>query len=165
MLRFFTNTLDRILSLLCGVTFAQIPQFIQHYMQQLSGRVDELRMQVESMRTAAGLSGKSLEQFVQKFLNSSDPDFVHQGQVMSDIYHRYESLSMAYTQLEGTQGVAQPFVFFYHIDTSLVKSTFAHFSLGLPFTIEAGVYALAGIVCCHLAFMGFRRLVGLRYVA
>jgi hypothetical protein len=166
MIKFFTNTLDRVLSLIFGVVFAQIPQFIQHYIQQLSGRVEELRMQVESMRYAASLSGKSLEQFIHKFQKNADPDFIHQGDVMSQVLGRYEQLSTAYTHMETAAGIEQPFTFFYYVDWSLAKSTMAHFSLGLPLTLEAGVYALCGIVCCHAIFVLIRKtgskLLGLK---
>jgi hypothetical protein len=159
MIRFFSNTLDRVASLLCGVAFAQTPQFIQHYMQQLSGRVDELHRQVASMRYAASLTGKSLEQFIEKFQKSSDADFTHQGEVMAQIYNRYETLSSAFTHLQASQGVERPFTFFYYADIGLIKSTLANFSPGLPLTLEAGIYALIGVVCCHLTFSLIGRLI------
>lgn len=159
MIRFFANTIERILCLISGLVCAQIPQFIQHYMQQLSGRVDELRIQVDSMRNAAAMSGKTLEQFIQKFVKSTDPDFLHQGEVMSQAYNRYESLSAAYAKLQASHGLEQPFVFFYNIDGNLVKSTLANFSPGLPLTLDAGLYALAGIVVCYLIFAGLGRVM------
>lgn len=166
MFNFFANTLDRVLSLVFGIVFAQIPQFIQHYMQQLFGRVEELRMQVESMRYAASLSGKSLEQFIKKFQSNSDPDFIHQGDVMSQILGRHDQLSTAYSHMQTAKGIEQPFTFFYYFDWSLAKSTMANFSLGVPLTLEAGVYALCGIVCCHVIFVVARkagsRLLGLK---
>jgi hypothetical protein len=58
---------------------SQIPEFIQQYTQRLAGHVNELYRLLNQMRQVASYSNKTLDQYIQKFITSSDPDFARQG--------------------------------------------------------------------------------------
>lgn len=156
--------LDRICAALGALIFIQIPLFMQQYMQQLLGREAELKLQIESMRQSAVLSGKTLEQYIQKFVASSDPDFMRQGELMHSMMDRWHSYSEALSAYQGSSVVGRPFAFLMHLNGDVFKSTLDHYTFGLPLTIEAGVYALLGVVMGYLAFSLvrnlYRRLIG-----
>ena len=153
MFRWLGGLLDRV----CAVVFAQAPLFMQQYTQQLIGRTAELRMQVDAMRQAAGVSGKTLEQLIQKFIDSGDADFVRQGEVMLGMVQRWYNLSQALTEMEGSSVWTRLFTFSLHLNIDVFKSTLDHFTFGIPISAEGGIYALAGIVIGYLVFAIIRR--------
>lgn len=67
MIKWISSLIDRIFAAVGGVLFSQAPLFMKQYAQQLSGHAAELRFQVDAMKQAASNSGKTLEQFIQKF--------------------------------------------------------------------------------------------------
>ncbi len=70
---------DRICSVLGALIFVQVPVFITQYIQRLGGHVDELARVVNQYRASAADTGKTLEEYVRRFLSSSEADFVSAG--------------------------------------------------------------------------------------
>lgn len=137
--------LDRIFAAGGAITLSQAPLFMQQYTHQLSGHISELRLQISVLRDAAVHSGKTLEQYIQKFSASSDPDFAKQGQILNGMLERYTSLSEAYNALSNTTVFAKPFVFLSHLNLAMVDSTFHNFQPGIAFTVEGLIYAIVGL--------------------
>lgn len=152
MMKWLSGLLDRAFAVIGAIVFAQAPLFMQEYTQQLIGRTAELRLQVNAMRQAASLSGKTLEQLTQKFMENSDPDVVLQGKVMLSIVERWQQLSEALTAMQGSSIWGRPFAFIYHLNTDVFSSTFHQFKLGLPLNLEGGLYALAGLTTGYLFY-------------
>ena len=151
-MHFLGGLIDRAFAVAGALLFVQFPIFVQQYMQQLVGRVDELKLQVESLRKAAALSRKTLEQYIQKFLENGDSDFVMQGQFMESIVERCGRLSDALHSLQNCTLIEKPFFFFASYSHEIAVSTFNTFKSGLLFTIEGGVYALAGTLAGYAVY-------------
>lgn len=145
MFRWVGGLIDRLFAVASALIFSQIPIFMQHYQQHLSGHVTELQMQVQSMRNAAALTGKSLQQYVIKFLSSEDVDFKNQGNLMNEMIHRYNSLSEGHQALQEASIYSKPIVFLKYFDKNIAQSTWNSFEIGLSFNIEGIIYALIGI--------------------
>src|ERR1700679_1329642 len=96
------SLLDRLCVVIGAFIGSQIPQFMQQYTQRLAGHVDALQRLLNQLRQMASLSNKTLEQYIQKFKDTSDSDFVHQGEFMQGILSRWEDLHQALDRL--TQG-------------------------------------------------------------
>jgi hypothetical protein len=152
MLKWTVAFVDRLCVVFGAFVCIQIPLFIEQYKQQLVGRQAELSLQVDSMRQAAKLSGKTLEQYIQKFTTHVDLDFINQGDLMQGIVNRWHQLSDALYALQHTSTVMKPFVFVSHFNSDIAKSTFQHYSIGLPLTIEGAAYALVGVVFGYVVF-------------
>jgi hypothetical protein len=153
MFRWISTLLDRIFAVLGALLFAQLPLFMVQYRHVLSGHVNELRTQVEFMRVAAKHSGKTLEQFINKFVSSPDSDFALQGQNMQLMVDRWHQLADSGKALDHASMIERPFVFFYHVNYDLIKETAHGFVFGIPFTIEGAFYALLGIIAgCSVGF-------------
>lgn len=144
---------DRILCVLGALLFLQIPQFMYQYQQQLIGHVAELSWQVESMQQTAAGSGKTLEQYIQKFEKHEDSDFSKQGKVMDTVASRWKRFTTALKALEESSIITRPWIFLYHIDFSILGSTLHSFKIGLSLTLESVIYALIGIIFGHLVFV------------
>lgn len=158
MFKWLAGLLDRAFAVLGAVIFAQAPLFMQEYTQQLIGRTAELQLQVNAMRQAASLSGKTLEQLMQKFMSNSDPDVVLQGEVMQALVGRWHHLSEALSAMQESSLWSRPFAFLFHFNTDVFSSTFHQFRLGLPLTLEGGIYALFGMGCGYFIFICLKSL-------
>lgn len=158
MLKWFGGLMDRIFAVVGAIILAQAPLFMQQYTQQLVSRESELRLQVGAMRHAASLSGKTLEQLAQKFIENSDADVARQGEIMLAMLSRWHNLSDALAAMQESSIWSRPLAFLYHLNTDAFSSTLHHFTIGLPLNMEGGVYALLGLAMGCLVFTFFKGL-------
>lgn len=159
MLQWIGGLIDRLCAAIGAILAAQAPLFMQQYSQQLVGRQAELQLQIDAMRRNAALSGKSLEQLAQKFMASADIDVMRQGEVLSLTMERWHQFSQALMALQESSIWTKPFVFFYHIQVDVFSSTLQRFHMGLPLTIEGGVYALIGVGFGYAFFAFLKKIV------
>lgn len=154
MLKWIVKFLDRISAVIGALLFMQFPLFVAQYIQQLNGRESELHRQVGNMTQAASLSGKSLDQYIYKFLQSTDSDFVLQGGIMQAMVTRWQDTLDALLSLRNSSVFFRPWNFLIHLDGEVFHSTFQNYTFGMPFNVEGGIYAFLGIVAGYLLFSG-----------
>lgn len=163
MLKWIGGFIDRIFAVAGALALSQFPLFMQQYQQHLSGRVAELQMQVQAMRNAAALTGKSLQQYVMKFLQNGDADFKNQGAIMNSMVERYNHLTEGYNALHDSSIFSKPVMFIRYFDWDIAQSTWQSFEIGFSFSLEVFIYAALGIVVGLFAYwiMGriFRAMV------
>jgi hypothetical protein len=159
MLKWIGGLMDRAFAVLGAILFAQAPLFMQQYTQQLIGREAELKLQVDAMRNAAAISGKTLEAFIRKFAESGDIDFSSQGEAMQAMVGRWHQLSDALAAMQNSTMWGRPFAFIYHLNGDAFGSTLTNFHAGLPINLEGGAYALVGIVFGYFVFATLRKIV------
>lgn len=140
------NLIDRLCVVAGAFIGSQIPLFMQQYTQRLAGHVEELNRLLNQMRQVAFHSNKTLEQYIQKFISSSDPDFVHQGEFMQGILLRWEEFNHAFYQLSKSSLWDRPYVFLKEIQYDIAASTLASFQPGISLNLEGFCYAGIGIV-------------------
>ncbi len=145
MINWLSNLLDRVFAVGGALICFQAPVFMQQYGHQLSGRVEELKLQINGMMNVAIQGQKTLPQFIQRFIESGDPDFMRQGQLMQWTSERYEKLSEAYQALTHASVISKPFVFLRDFNWTIAQSTFNEYQPGISFTFEGMVYGLLGI--------------------
>lgn len=145
MASFFIGMLDRVFAVGGALLLAQTPMFMQQYSMQLIGRVAELKLQVDGMIKAATFSSRSLQEYIQRFIDSGDPDFSRQGELMMGMVDRYEQLFHASQSLTTASVVSKPFVFVRDMNWEMMQTTLSDFQPGIPFTLEGLVYGLIGI--------------------
>jgi hypothetical protein len=150
--RWISSILDRIFALLGALLFSQFPFFIQQYTQQLAGHVAELQWQIGALAQLASQSGKSLEQYIQKFSNSIDPDFSLQGHFMQGLVQRFDRLSEGLQALQQATVWERPFIFIQYFHQSIASATYENFKPGLAFTVESAAYLLCGLLVGYLLY-------------
>jgi hypothetical protein len=143
--RCIQKVLERIVISLCVVLCLQLPFFIVQYTHQLRGHIDELKWQVEQMEKSAVLSGKTLDEYIAKFMNNSDHDFASQGAMMRAVMHRFEKLSQTWIRLKHSSSFTRPFVFFRYVEWDVFSATCKEFKTGISFTLESMFFGLIGI--------------------
>jgi len=151
--------IDRIFAVIGALLFSQLPLYMLYYTQQLQGHVAELKLQVDAMGHAAAQTGKSLHQYVLKFLSSTDADFNSQGHFMQGMIDRFDSLSTGLQALHNASVWERPYVFFKYFNIEIAKSTWSHYKVGVPLSFEGAIYALFGILAGLALFFLLKRLL------
>lgn len=141
-----------------ALLFSQIPLFIAHYVQRLGGHVDELARVVGKYRSAALENGKGLEEYIAKFVNSSDIDFVSAGKNMKLNIDRLADLKGALEQLTSSGPFKKLLYFIRDIDLEIARAAAKNFSFGISFTMEGLIYAVCGLVAGSLVYIGIKKL-------
>lgn len=143
---FINNLLDRLFVVAGAFLGSQIPQFIQQYTQRLAGNVDALQKLLTQLRNIALFSSKSLEQYIQKFRDSSDPDFISQADFMQGILMRWQDLHQTLDHLTQSSIWLRPYYFLKDLQPDVAHSTLESFQPGLSLTIEGLCYAGVGMI-------------------
>jgi hypothetical protein len=153
-----TKIIDRVFVVIGALIFLQMPLFMQQYQLQLVGHVDELQWQIDSIREVAFESGKTLEQFIQKFTSSDDRDFSRQGEIMSQMVARWEKMSAALKALSQASVISRPMTFMFYFQYDVGRSAIKSFTFGIPFNFEGLCYAVLGMIAGYFAFRALSRL-------
>jgi hypothetical protein len=146
MIRFIFGMIDRMIAVSGAVLFSQAPMFIHQYMQSLSGHVDELKIQIDSLKAVSITSGKTLSEYIGRFIENGDPDFAAQGKWMSSLLERYSNMSESLTALQDSSLWARPLLFIRHCYLDIAEQTYREFTPGLPFSMEGLAYGAAGLI-------------------
>ncbi|MBA3602311.1 MAG: DUF2937 family protein [Parachlamydiaceae bacterium] len=145
MTYWLVSLLDRVFAVCGALICVQAPMYIQQYGHQLSGRVAELKLQVKGMLNAAAEGSKTLPQYINRFLESGDSDFMRQGKLMLSSAERYDELSGALSSLNQSSVVSRPFIFLRDLNWDIATTTFSDFQPGISFTVEGIAYGLVGV--------------------
>jgi hypothetical protein len=156
MFKWIGKTTDRIGAILGAFSFSQIPMYIQSYFLQLYGHLAELQYQIEQMRIAAMQNGKTLEQFIQKFVTSSDPDYKAEGELMNSMVERSDTFAQNLYALQKANLWEQPVIFFKTADWSIAQATLDTYEVGLPLNVDGGLFAFIGLVLGYIVVYTFR---------
>lgn len=140
----FDHLLDRLLCIAGAISFSQLPEFIQQYLQRLGGHLDEARRQLDQFRGAAKQAGMPLEQFATATSGNADPGLSHLGAVMQESISRVDSLAAADAAVRRATLLGKPFVFIEHLDPTIARATWNVFQPAVPTTMEGLVYAASG---------------------
>lgn len=133
--------------------FFQFPLFIQQYKLQLIGHVQELQWQVASMQERALKTEKTLDQYIQKFIDHPDTDFSEQGESMKLVFNRWNTLSNALFQITHASIFTRPMHFLRTLQWDIFASTADTFEPGFFLNLESLLYALMGMIVGHSLFL------------
>ena len=138
--------IDRTLCVLGAILFSQAPEFMQQYLQRLGGHLDEARRQLAHFQDVATQAGFTLERLISQTSANSDASVAQLGGVISATALRVDHLAAVQDALQHASLLARPFVFLRHLDTGIVRATWAIYQPAVPTTAEGLTYALAGMV-------------------
>src|ERR1700733_12009155 len=96
MIPFLSKIVDRLFAVGGAFVFCQIPELIRQYMALLSGHLSESKSQIALIGQNAAASGKTIPEFIQKFMQQSDADFVREGKMLQSLVARHDELSTGY---------------------------------------------------------------------
>lgn len=159
LIRLFLSMLDRLFVIVGALLGVQIPLFMQQYTQRLSGHVAELNQMVNNLRVLAFQSNKTLDEYIAKFLASSDQDFSRQGEFMQGVVSRWQQLSDTLGSMQASSICTRPFVFLRDLQYDIAKPVFYSFEPGLNLTLEGFSYAVLGAVMGFCLYQAFCKLL------
>jgi hypothetical protein len=152
----FGELFDRIVCIAFAILFAQLPVYINQYIDVLSGALTEARILYSDVEQQAGQMGMSVDDFIRHHLDNADEVFIKSGEVYSRAVTRYQAYDEAFTALTSASVWTRPFVFLSKQDPELRKAVV--FDAGLPLNLEGAIYALAGLLVALLILGIVRRL-------
>ncbi|HZF47304.1 MAG TPA: DUF2937 family protein [Polyangiaceae bacterium] len=157
MLRFSEGLIDRLLCVLGAVSFTQVPEFIQQYLQRLGGHLDEARRQVEGFTKVAALSQLTARELIERTAQNPDEAVARLSSVMREAIERVEHLTAAEAAIRDASAWTRPFVFLAHMDPAIAGATWDVYRPAVPTTLEGVVYAGFGILVLWGLYYGLLR--------
>ena len=156
---------DRMLELLAVVGGAgaasQFSGFVQHYVQNLAGRVAESRVDVDAIVSRAQDADMPVYAYLHAFHSASNPVFQREGQALQAKIERAGDLTQAYDRLQAAGVLELPVVFLDHLDMAVAADTWRHFHPNFPIDVASLIYAAMGAVLALLAYWLVRGGLGL----
>lgn len=159
MFKVLDGLIDRIFAALGALVFAQVPSFFNAYNQRLGGHLSELQLQIASMQKAAQISGKGLQEYIQKFVAYNDVDVASQGGIMNGMLERFSQLTDAHQSLIHASPFTRPFFFVRHLQFDIAQKTLDDFQISLSFTLESGIYALIGMGAGYFLYTALKKMI------
>lgn len=125
---------------------AQLPEFIQQYLQRLGGHLDEARLAARTLAEGPALRGL---------------DEVSRATALAAAEARIATLLEARDAIAGAVPFAKPFALAFHADPDIAAGAWAAFKPAVPLDPVGLTYALAGLVLGWLAYEIVTGLLGL----
>ena len=144
-LRKCDSLLGTILAAVAGVCFAQLPAFLQQYLQRLGGHVDEARLSLSQITAGAQVS--TLDAPTLQALTVS-------------LEQRASALAAGEQAINGASASLRPLVFLREFDMDIAAATLRAFEPAVPLSITGLVYALVGIVAGWLFYELIKAPIG-----
>ena len=138
--------LGTIMATVAGLCLAQLPAFIQQYLQRLGGHVDEAQLNLSQI--LAGEQARTLDAPTLDVLTVS-------------LEARVNALAAGEQAISGASASVRPFIFFREFDIDIAAATLRVFEPALPLSIAGLVYALVGIVAGWIIYELLKVPVGL----
>jgi hypothetical protein len=152
----------KISALLGMLFFSQIPLFVDQYAIRLEGHVSECNRLVETYRQAAKDGNKNLNDYIEKFVTSSDSDFEREGSLIKAVVTRAEFLQNASLSLRETTPVLRPFAFVRYADEKVAQDAWKSFALGFSFTVEGIAWCAFGAIFGIISCASLRNFFGIK---
>jgi len=143
----------------CGGAFtSQFPEFYQQYFQRLSGQLDQARLRVAEIRIDAAEYGLSIEDYIQRFLDS--PDHALEGERMAQSFVLADKMEAAVDALANAPGWQRPMTLAEQFHAPTASATYKDFVPAVPLSPEGlgygGLGAGLALLLSLLLRWGFR---------
>lgn len=156
-LRILNYLLERIIAAAGALTGAQVPEFINQYIQRLGGHVTELGRIISQYRDGAAGSGRDLQTYIQLFQKSSVPEFAKTGSQMGSNLERYTELKAALEELGNASGIDRLFAFLKNLNMDIISGTIKDFQPGFPLSLEGFLYGITCMFISALCYTGIKK--------
>ena len=161
MMSFLRGLLDRLFLVGAVVAGGLVPGFIAQYRQRLGGRLDQARLDLEPwQRIADQFHQGSIEKLIQYHLNSSDPTFHSEGNVIRSLVITVQQLQSAIDALHSSLFQQLGYLAL-HADAGLARATFSDWVPTFSLSVEGLLFALLFAVAVWLLFQALWWLLAL----
>ena len=138
MLKFISTIFDRILFTLSFIVGVQLPEFMQQYMQRLSGHLNEAKFQLQQFQTIADLQfNGDLTLMIERYQVNADQAIAQTGNVIQAMSERVSTFEYQLSQLQNTDYFNKLYNFVFQLDVPMAQATLESFQLAVPIEINA----------------------------
>ncbi|WP_353519002.1 DUF2937 family protein [Thalassotalea sp. SU-HH00458] len=138
MITFLNTLVDRCMFTLTFILGVQLPEFINQYIQRLSGHLEESKQQLSSYQALAEqyFNGE-ISLLIKQYKENSEPMIVDSAKVIEQLLQRTEYLANHLSSLNTNDYFQQLTQFALNFDPQLLKKTAEFYQLAIPLTINA----------------------------
>lgn len=159
ILRGVDSTAEITVGVLAAALFSQLGAFMQQYIQNLAGRLDEASRDVAGIATRAAEAGLDTARYIGEFLAATNPIFVREGAALQSKLDRWAELAAARDALQDAGLFGRPVAFVQHLDLAIAGNVWRNFRPALPLDLASIVYGVAGIILALMIYHGVRSLL------
>ena len=154
-MKLLQDLFDKFLFTAAFITGIQLPAFIHSYVQHISGRLAEAKIELKNFEAIANIqfSGE-LNQLIQHFLKNTDSTIQATGQLIVDLINRVENYQTQLDALTHENYFYNIKGFIIYFDPSIAKETAMHYVPNIPLSISAISTGLVVALTMSLAFNG-----------
>ena len=142
--RFLGGISERVLAVVLAVAALQFPVYYLAYGNTLAGAQMEAASRYEELRAEAQTLHLGVEDFIRRHEDNADAVFQASGRIHRNTVQRYQRYTAMQEALRGATVWEKPLALARNFDPALHAAT--RFEPGLPLTLEAAAYALAGLL-------------------
>jgi len=147
MLKLITTLFDRILFTLSFILGLQAPEFMQQYIQRLSGHLEEVKYQLLKFQTIADLQfNGDLNFMITRYRENTDSAIAQTGEIIGAMNDRLTGFELQLSQLQNNDYLTQLYNFVRQIDLLMAQATLNNFELAVP--LEIGALSTGAIFAC-----------------
>ena len=148
MLQFLLRKLGGLVALVMvlagALTRSQLSAFMQHYQQNLAGRLAEARLDVAAIAERAAEAGLPIYAYLDEFRRATNPIFVREGIWLKEKLNRAAWLESHLDTLRNAGPVSRPYAFATQMDRTIAAETWEHFEPAVPLDGLSLIYAAIG---------------------
>jgi hypothetical protein len=147
---FFGSLAERIFVFFMALFISQAPQYMNLYLNVLSGAKAAYEKSVNEIAEKAGELGMNTKEFIEDLVKSQSQAAHKSGELHQNQITNLEKAKKAFDAIKNAGAFSRPFVFLKHVDWSLAKNV--QFQPAFPFTLEALIYVVVGIILGMILF-------------
>ena len=144
LLRKFGSLVALTMVLAGALSSSQLSAFMQHYQQNLAGRLAEARLDVAAIAERAAEAGLPIYAYLDEFRRASNPIFVREGQWLKEKIDRAAWLESHLDALRNAGPVRRPYAFATEMDRTIAAETWENFEPAVPLDQLSLIYAAIG---------------------
>jgi hypothetical protein len=104
-----------------------------------------------------------LNEYIQKFIQNGDSDFVKQGEFMQYMLQRWQELNHTLENLVQSSSFLRPFIFLKEMDYSIAQETFYFYQPGINLTWVGGSYTALGVLIGFVFYQILSKVLKIGY--
>jgi hypothetical protein len=165
LLRFVRGLFDRVLLVAAVIVGGLVPGYIAQYRQRLGGRLDQAQLDLEPWQKIANQFHQGdLDKLIRYHLNSTDPTFHSEGEVIRALVNTVHQLQVAVHAMQGSL-IEQTRYLLFHADPALARATLADWVPTFALSVEGILFALGFALLLWLLFHAIWGLIELAFGA
>jgi hypothetical protein len=138
MFTLINNIIDRCFFTLSFIVGIQLPEFIQQYIQRLSGHLNEAQFQLQEFQKIAEQHYQgSLATMVIKYKENTEPSIQSTAELIELLGTRINSYQLHLQQVSETDYINKLYQFITNLDIAIAQATAKSFVLAIPLSVDA----------------------------